>query len=151
MPAATPDRVLNKFRKLHTKLRGSDKIVSFLKFTNTYKDPFTSQTSVVEEETLVDPQPIIKDQVDENLAASFGGAISKDQKIFIFVVDSFISRTPIDTLANRAMTFLLERSGQNIGAIKYGDDLYVITELFARPIMGSIPARFFVLGTAQKK
>lgn len=154
MPAATPDRVLDKFTRLHTRLAGVDAIVKFILYDNTdITDPYAEPSEITLDptETDVDPQPVIKDQPDEDLAPAFGGGIGADERLFQFVTDSFVNRVPLDTLKSRAEAFLYARTGDaRKGGILYGDELYIIKRFFARPILGSIPARYVVLAVRNK-
>lgn len=154
MPTATPDRVLDKFNRLHVKLGGSDAVVKFVLYDNTSQtDPYAEPSELIIDatETAVSPQPQIKDQPDEDLAFAFSSGIGADERLFIFVTDSFVTRTPTDTLKARAETFLYERSGDpQKGGILYGTDLYAIKRFFARPIIGTIPARYIILAAKVK-
>lgn len=149
MPRAEPNRVLDKFRKLHDRIGGSDRPVFFLKFTNAIQDYF-KDSSYVTETTTISPQPVIKDQPGEDIAAAFGGGIFSDQRIFIVLADSFQARLPLDTLSQRCEDFILERTGQDRGGILYGSTIYTIERFFAKPILGTVAARYFILARAQK-
>lgn len=157
MPTATSSRVLRKFRKLHKKIRGSDRVCSFVRFINAVEDYWTADPTFTEI-TAIDPQPVIKDQ-DKARFVSFGneiqqesffGGISEDQRIFIVLADSFVPRAPVETLSQRCEDFILARKGQTKGGILYGETIYVIERFFANPILGSVAARYYILGTAHK-
>lgn len=156
MPRATARRVLRKFDRLHDRLGGSDRAVTFLKFTNAVGDEYTDSAVTIEETTLTHPA-VIKDQsslysgkIGEEMALSFPGGISSDERIFIFVADSFQERNPTSTLSQRCEDFLYARKGQDRGGIKYGNTIYTIERIFTRPILGTVAARYFVLARAQK-
>lgn len=156
MPRATPLRVLRKFRRLHIRLGGSDRPVSFLKFTNAVEDEYTDSASTTEE-TLLNAPAVIKDQsslysgkIGDEMALAFPGGISSDERIFIFLADSFQPRNPTATLSQRCEDFLYARKGQDRGGIKYGNTVYTIERIFTRPILGTVAARYFVLARAQK-
>lgn len=158
MPTATPLRVLKKFRKLHKKIHGSDRVCSFVKYTNATEDYFTQPTTSMEV-TTIDPQPVVKDQDRPRfksfesgaiISESLFGGISGDQKIFIVLADSFVPRLPIDTLSQRCEDFLLERTGLEKGGMLYGNTVYTIEKMFADPIIGSVAARYYLLTRATK-
>lgn len=151
MPTATPDRVLDKFRRLHTRFSGSDRTVSFVKYTITAGDFWGEENTVTTLETTIDPPAIVRDQPGEDLLDAFNSGIAQDERLFIVVADSFVARTPTATLAQRAEDFILQRADGKKGGIKYGNTIYAIRRFFARPIIGSVPARFVILGVAQKK
>ena len=155
--SATPERVLGKFRKLHKKLGGYDRVVSLLKFTNAIEDQYIQSTTIVET-TTVDPPPVIKDKftallknLGDPISAAFAGGMSDDQRIFIFLADSFVTRLPIETLSERCEDFLFSRKGQDKGGILYGKTIYTIERITASPIIGKVAARYFVLARAQKQ
>lgn len=151
MAIANPNRVLAKFAKLHRKLKGYDRALQFVKFTNAVTDIFTAEGAATIEEYYIPTIPaIVKDQPDKDLQQSFGGAIGHDQKLFIFVADSLVSRTPLATLSFRAENFLLERTGQSRGGIVYGNTTYTIERIVGKPILGTIAARYIILASAQK-
>lgn len=150
MPIAKPDRVLRKFAKLHNKLRGFDRDVQFVKFTNAVTDYSVEPTTLAEYYTPTIPV-IIKDQPDKDLQQSFPGGIGHDQKIFIFVADALVTRLPTATLSFRAENFLIERTGQSKGGIVYGNTTYTIEKFVAKPILGTIVARYAILASAQKE
>lgn len=157
MPTATPDRVLGKFRKLHTKLRGADRICKFVKFTNAVEDYFTAPTTAVETTAII-PPPVIKDQDRprfitfgaENISETLFGGITEDQRIFIVLADSFQPRQPVATLSQRCEDFLFERTGANKGGILYGETFYVIEKMIGSPILGGVVARYYLLCRASK-
>jgi len=158
MPSATSSRVLRKFRKLHKKIRGADRVCKFVKFTNAVEDYWSADPSVTEL-TTIDPQPVVKDQDkarftsfgNEVVQESFFGGITEDQRIFIVLADSFVPRNPVETLSQRCEDFILERTGQEKGGILYGNTIYTIERFFGNPILGSVVARYFILATAHKK
>lgn len=150
MAIANPNRVLNKFAKLHRKLKGYDRDLQFVKFTNAVTDLFSAPAELSEFYTPTIPV-IVKDQPDKDMQQSFPGGIANDQKLFIFVADSLVARVPLATLSFRAENFLLERTGQSKGGIVYGNTTYAIERIVAKPILGSIAARYILLASAQKQ
>ena len=102
--------------------------------------------------------PIIKDQaslysgkVGDQMAQTFPGGISSDQRIFIVTDESFMTPFPNNTMSERCENFLFARTGQDKGGILYGDTVYTIERIFSRPILGTIAARYFILAVAQKR
>jgi hypothetical protein len=155
MPQADPDRVLDKVGKLHNRYQGSDRTILFLKFDNTYTDPFKAPLQSEPEETEIDEEKpaIVMDQPDEQIAGAFDGALRQDQKIFKFVADSFRDREPLATLSDRCETFLTERTGQESGGILYGDVIYTIDRFFVPAMftIGEVAAQYVVVATAWKR
>lgn len=149
MPIASPERVLSKFRRLHERIGGSDRVVSFIKYNNAVEDYYTAPSDLPEI-TTVTPQPVVKDQPGEDLQNAFPGGIFADQRLFTFLADSFVDRLPLSTLSKRCEDFLIARSGQTQGGILYGDTVYAIERFFARPIIGTVAARYIVLASSQK-
>lgn len=157
MPRATSGRVLRKYKKLHRKYGGSDRVCKFVKFTNAVEDNWTADSTVTET-TEIDPQPVVKDQ-DKARFTSFGseptgetffGGITEDQRIFIILAHSFVPRDPVATLSQRCEDFLLERTGPTRGGILYGDTIYTIERFFGSPILGNVVARYFILAVSHK-
>jgi hypothetical protein len=157
--AATSGRVLKKFRRLHKKLHGSDRVCSFVKFTNAVEDYYTASTTSIET-TPIDPQPVVKDQDRPRfmsfehgavISESLFGGISADQRIFIVLADSFVPRLPIATLSERCEDFILARTGQDKGGILYGKTVYTIEKMMGNPTIGSVTARYYLLCRAVKK
>jgi hypothetical protein len=155
MPRANPNRVLNKIGKLHNRYQGSDRPVKFLKFDNTHTDFYKPGIQSEPEITELDPRKpaIIMDQPDEEIAASFDGALRQDQKIFKFVADSFQQREELSTLSDRCEDFLTERMGQEKGGILYDDVIYTIDRFFVPSILiiGEVAAQYVVVATAWKR
>lgn len=151
MPETNPDRILDKFRRLHQRLKGSGATVSILKYTNTVVDDHALPSASSTAQLTPDPQPIIEDQPGEDLLKAFGGSISPDERIFRFVSDTLVTRNPTSTLEQRAWDFLAERTGQTKGAIQYGSTLYTIMQVVVGPIIGGVPAWLTVRARAQKR
>jgi hypothetical protein len=147
----TPAQILNKFGKLHRKLRGSDRPVSIANVTRVpAKDPFKRQTAAVYDFIEIFPLPIVTDTPDEVMLQTIGGSLGRDQKIFTFLADSLADREPIDTLGERIETLLKSMTGVGRGAIKHGDTIYSIA--LYRPtnaIIGVVP-QWIVVGETVK-
>lgn len=146
----TPSQILNKFRKLHTKLKGSDRSVSIANVTRVAKDPFKRQTAATYDFVEISPLPIVTDTPDLQMLQTIGGSLGKDQKIFLFLADSLVDREPIETLGERIETLLSSMTGVGRGAIKHGETLYSIS--LYRPmnaIIGVVP-QWIVVGETVK-
>jgi hypothetical protein len=145
----TAKKVLDKFRKLHTQLKGSDRTVSIANVTRSpAKDAFTRPSKATYTFVEITPLPIVIDTPDEVMLQTIGGSLGRDEKIFTFLADSLVDRDPIDTLGQRVEAYLRERTGQGRGVIQHGETLYSI-ELF-RPtnaIIGVVP-QWIVVGKA---
>jgi hypothetical protein len=141
---------LGKYRKLFKKLGGSDRPVSFLRYTNTVIDKF-KPPGVTTETFTIDPPPIIQDQPGEDISAYFGGGIEQDQRIFKILADSFVDRLPTNTLSDRCEEFLSSITGQQKGGIQYGSAVYIIERGFVKPILGRVQAQYIILARAYKK
>lgn len=150
MPGVKAKPTLRKIAKLHKKFGGSDREVKFVKFTRTGTE-FKSTITHSEYTSLKYPA-IIKSIADPELAAAIGGALDKDQRIFIFAAHSFVDRDPDTTLADRAEKFLRQISEIESGGILYGSDLYSIITFFIKlgPI-ATVPLQYAVLATSVKK
>ena len=151
MPTARPSRVAAGFQKIHAKLGGYDKTVTFVKFNNTQESDWSApvRNDVITELTY---PAIVKDKPDESLQVFFEGGIGADEKIFIILAHSVVDKLPYNTLSQRCEDFLNERTGQANGGIYYGDDLYTIEQSpFAKVTLGTITPQYIVVGTAVKK
>lgn len=148
----TSKKVLDKFRKLHVQLRGSDRTVSIANVTRApAKDAFQRQSTPEYTFSEITPLPIVTDTPDEVMLQTIGGSLGRDQKIFLFLSDSLVDREPIETLGERVESYLKIRTGQGRGVIRHGETLYAI-ELF-RPtnaIIGVVP-QWIVVGQAVLK
>jgi hypothetical protein len=150
MPTPTPARVANAFQKLHTKLGGYSKTVSFVKFGISQESDWSPLTHEADEITELAYPAIVKDTPDESLLAHFQGGIGRDQKIFIILAHSIVEKLPFDTLSARVEQFLGERTGADKGGIYEGDNLYTIESFFAKTTIGRISPQYVVLATAVK-
>lgn len=152
MPTARPGRVLGGFQKVHTKLGGSAKPVSFVRFGITQESDWAEAEHIADEPTELRYPAIVKDKPDEDLLVYFEGGIGADQKIFIILAHSVVDKLPYDTLAQRCEDFFNERTGADKGGIYYGDDLYTIEQPpFAKTTLGTVVPQWILLGTAVKK
>lgn len=151
MPGINPNRILKKFEKLHRKYKGNDREVFFVKYVNTskgfYKNPDRDDDII----TPIVPPPIIQDKPDEDIAASFGGGIEPDQKLFTVVPTSFVVKLPLDTLSDRAEQFLFERTGQQKGCIRYGNLDYILERILVGLTIGQVQTQYILLCRAIKK
>lgn len=151
MPLLTPERVLDKVHRLHSRLNGSEGAVSFVLDEITSTDFFGDSDSVSPTTTSVSPVPIVRDVADDELREAFGSEIGPDSRFFTFVSDSLVSRNPTSTLSQRAQDFLLERANARSGRIVYNNRHYVIKGFVAKLIVAGIPVWFVVHAVAQRR
>lgn len=159
MPGVNANRILKKFEKLHRKYKGNDRPVSFVKYGNAQLGLYKQPVRLADTITPIVPPPIIKDQPDEDIAASFGGGIESDQKIFKVIPTSFVAKVPdgmttaegIASLSDRAEQFLLGITGQTKGCIRYGTTDYSIEKIVVRLSIGQVQTQYLILARAIKK
>jgi hypothetical protein len=137
----TPSQILNKFKKLHTKLKGSDRPVSIANVTRVpAKDLFKAQATATYDFVEITPLPIVTDTPDEEMLQTIGGSLGPDQKIFTFLADSLVDREPVDTLGQRVEDKLKQLTGAGRGVIQHGDTIYAIKLYLPTPaIFGVVP------------
>jgi len=137
--AMTAGRLMDKVRRAHTKINGSHRAVNLVKFYMTRDSDF-DQPQLATEETPISPRPIVYDQPSEELVPSFGTQIAEDEKIFVFCTDTIVKRKPLDTMSDRALSFLRAISGTENGCLMYGPDKYAIMEIKpVTTVLGIIP------------
>jgi hypothetical protein len=160
MANRSPERVLAKFRRLHTRYRGSDRPVSIAKVSRLpAKDRFQKPSSApgLVEFVEIEPLPIVKDTADKDLQQTIGSAIGRDEKVFVFLADSLVERDPVSTLGARVEAYLKALSGQGRGVIRHGEpeddgihDEYSIKAYYAGKTLIGVTPQWLVLASAIK-